>query len=193
MQRTSLRMGLQRTSVWLLLGSVILYSCGGGGDGGSGGPTAPNPSVNVQGSWSGTSTATVTQGPSCFGRNPVTAPIAASITQAGSSISLSMTLSPGVTCSYQGSVSDTSIRWTQDAQQANQACLQARGIPCLSGSSVRLVDTRFRTDSGQLSGTASSDRISVSGETVSDVLDSRTGQIIDTLRANIRVELQRQR
>src|SRR5260370_20938652 len=93
--------------------TVILAGCGGG----STGPTSPAPLANVAGTWSGTYTKTVTACAACIGRQPSTVPAMAQITQSGATISGTLNH-----CSFHGTVSDTTISCTQDAQHAHLIC-----------------------------------------------------------------------
>jgi hypothetical protein len=168
---------------------LLLFGCG-GGDGGNGGTTGPRPPSNVQGSWSATSTAhTVAEGPLCV-RDTLPRPLGASITQNGPSIALNITFTPDITCSFSGTVSDTSISWTLNQQQANPLCLN-NGLPCAnSDGTVRfLFGNEIRSSS--FNGSVSGDQISVSGETVSIV--SNNGTPFSSLRVATSIVLQRQR
>jgi len=177
----------------IFLSSVLLCSCGGGGKGGSdGGPTAPppNPTAAVQGVWNGTSTGTLVHGPACIG-NPVSTPVKAVITQSGSNIALSITLNSAITCSFHGTVGATSIGWTFDQQQANPDCLGFRHLPCRNANgSIRFIDSRLRK--GDLDGSVSGNQILVTGDSITDILDSGTGQVIDTLEIMGKTQLQKQ-
>jgi hypothetical protein len=177
---------MKALSVFLGL-SLIFVSCGGGG---GHSPTEPRQSANVQGAWSGTSTGSKLQGPSCIG-NPVPTPVVAAITQSGSAISLKVTFNNALTCSFHGTVGETAISWDPDQQQANTDCVALHNVPCLRpNGSIQFIDTRLQ--SGTVSGTVSGNHISATGDSVSDVLDSKSGQVIDTFRITARLEMQRQ-
>ncbi|HVR08835.1 MAG TPA: hypothetical protein VMW75_12375 [Thermoanaerobaculia bacterium] len=168
-----------------MLSTVIIASCGGG----SAGPTSPGAPANVAGSWSGTVTKTVTAGPACLGRQPVTVPAMALITQAGASISgtFSGTSTP---CSFHGTVSDTTISWTQDAQQpANPACLVVYLVPCLDRGSIQLLAVGTKTSS--FAGTVSGAQISASGSSTDNIYEPTTHQVIGTVQATVQLTLHR--
>jgi hypothetical protein len=178
---------------FIFASGILLCSCGGGGKGGSdGGPTAPppNPIANVQGTWNGTSTGTLVHGPVCIG-SPVPTPVKAVINQTGSNITLTITLNSVLTCSFHGTVGATSIGWTFDQQQANPNCLGFRRLPCRnSNGSIRFIDSRQRT--GDLNGNVLGNQISVTGDSIADILDSGTGEVIDTLELSGKIQIQKQ-
>lgn len=167
---------------------LLLVACGGGG--GSSGPTAPNGPANVAGTWNGTSTATVTSGLDCFGKQPLTVPAVAQISQNGTSIAVILTLNHAISCSSHGTVSDTMISLTQDSQQSNPNCLVTRGIPCFENGAVQLIDLSVQATS--LSGTVSGNQISATGTSTTNILDSRSQQVIGALQGTVQLTLQRQ-
>lgn len=167
---------------------LLLFGCG-GGDGGDGGPTGPRPPANVQGLWSVTSTVhTITEGPLCV-RNSLPRPLQASITQNGSNIALSMTSTGNVTCSFSGIVSDTSITWTLDQQQASPSCL-TNGLPCVNPDGTFRLIFGNEIHSSSFNGSVSGNQISVAGETSSVVSH---GTPFSGLRVATSIVLQRQR
>lgn len=168
--------------------TALLGGCSGGG---GSSPTESPTVANVAGRWTGTSLGTVTHGPSCIGTGQPT-PSEATISQNGPAINLSITLNRTVTCEFLGTVGETTISWAPNPVQANASCLGSRGVPCLTGGRIRFIDIKNRTGA-PLAGTVVGDRISVAGIGISDVTDSATGQLIDTLETNIRVELTRVR
>src|ERR1700688_2298592 len=132
--------------------TVAIASCGGG----SAGPTSPSLPANVAGTWSGTSTSTVTAGPACLDRQPTTGPATVQISQSGATIAGTF-----ANCSFHGTVSDSTIRWTQDVQQTGFLCRLALPLPCISRSGVEIFFIRARTSS--IAGTVSGTQISASG------------------------------
>lgn len=169
--------------VALALSVVLIAGCGGG----SAGPTSPAQAANVAGSWSGTSTMTVTAGPACIAGLPLTASTKAQIAQSGAAIS--GTLGPRQ-CSFHGMVSGTTISWTQDAQQANFICQAAYFIPCITQGGVAFLDVTGGTNS--MAGTVSGNQISASGSETDNLRDSTTGHVIGTLQWSVQLTLQRQ-
>jgi hypothetical protein len=161
--------------------AVFLASCGGG----SAGPTSPASPANVAGTWSGTSTKTVTAGPACLVRQPFTEPAMAQITQSGAAISV--TLSP---CSFHGTVSGTTISWTLDAQQANPACLLVLLTPCFDQGGFQLLEVGRNTSS--IAGTVSGTQISASGSSTDNIYQPTTHQVTGTVQATVQLTLQRQ-
>jgi hypothetical protein len=165
---------------------VLIAGCGGG----SAGPTAPALPANVAGTWSGTYTKTTTAGPACLlGGRPATGSAKAQITQSGATISGTSNLS-GATCSFHGTVSGTTISWTQDAQQANPACLVAYFYPCFASGAITFIDVGGETTS--IAGSVSGAQISASGSSTSNVYDPTTGQVTGTVQAALQLTLQRQ-
>lgn len=163
------------------LSAVLIASCGGG----SAGPTSPAPPANVAGTWSGTLTKTVTAGPACLGRQPVAIPATAQITQSGAAISGTLG-----TCSFHGTVSDTTISWTQDAQQANPICLAVIPIPCLDQGGIHFLAIGRSTSS--VAGTVSGAQMSASGSSTDNIHDPTTHQVTGTVQATVQLTLQRQ-
>jgi hypothetical protein len=141
--------------------------------------------AKVAGTWNGTSTSTVTAGPACLDRQPTTGQTMVQISQSGASISGTF-----ANCSFHGTVSDTTISWTQDAQQADLACRVVHPLFCISGGGVELIFVRART--GSIVGTVSGNQISASGSSTDDVVSPSTGQTIGTVQFTVRLSLQRQ-
>jgi len=166
------------------LSMVFIAGCGGG----SAGPTSPAQTANVAGSWSGTSTMTVTAGPACLVGLPLTASTKAQIAQSGAAISGTLGARQ---CSFHGMVSGTTISWSQDAQQASFLCQAAYFIPCIDQfGGVQLIDVTGGTSS--LAGTVSGNQISASGTETDNLRDPATGHVIGTLQWNVQLTLQRQ-
>ncbi|HXO26784.1 MAG TPA: hypothetical protein VOA80_05545 [Thermoanaerobaculia bacterium] len=166
------------------LSTVFIASCGGG----SAGPTSPAQTANVAGSWSGTSTMTVTSGPPCIVGQPFTATTKAQIAQSGAAISGTLGARQ---CSFHGMVSGTTISWTQDAQQASFICQAAYFIPCFDqGGGIQLIDVTGGTSS--LAGTVSGNQISASGSETDNLRDPATGHVTGTLQYSVQLTLQRQ-
>lgn len=174
--------------VTFVAATILLGGCGGGA---GSNPTEPRMVANVAGGWSGTSLGVVTHGPSCIGTGSPT-PSEATISQNGPAISLSITFNRAITCEFLGTVGESTISWSPNPVQANANCLGSRGVPCLSGGRIRFIDITNR-NGAPLNGTAVGNRISVSGVGISDVTDSTTGQLIDTLETSVSVELTRVR
>jgi hypothetical protein len=164
---------------------VLIAGCGGG----SPGPTSPAPPANVAGTWSGTSTKTVTAGPACIGRQPTTNHVTAQITQSGAAISGTSNVA-GATCSFHGTVSGTTISWAQDAQQANPICLVAYFYPCFANGGITFINVGGQASS--IAGTVSGAQISASGSSTDNVYDPATHQVTATVQATLQVTLQRQ-
>ncbi|HXO41666.1 MAG TPA: hypothetical protein VN999_09470 [Thermoanaerobaculia bacterium] len=93
-------------------------------------------------------------------------------------------------CSFHGTVSDTSISWTQDAQQAGIVCRVAYPIFCLREGGIELFFIRPKT--GSIAGTVSGTKISASGSSTFDIVDPPTGQSIGTIQFTLGLSLQRQ-
>jgi hypothetical protein len=165
------------------LSTVFIAGCGGG----STGPTSPAQAANVAGSWSGTSTMSVTAGPACIGRLPFTVSTKAQIAQSGAGIS--GTLSPRG-CSFHGMVSGTTISWTRDAQQASLICLAPYLIPCVLQGGISFFDVTGGMNS--MAGTVSGNQISASGSSTDNIRDPTTGHVIGTLQWSVQLTLQRQ-
>jgi hypothetical protein len=162
------------------LSTVFIASCGSG----AAGPTSPAPPAKVAGTWSGTSTKTVTAGPACIGRQPITGPAMVQISQSGATISGTFD-----NCSFHGTVSDTTFGWTQDAQQADFRCQVAYPLFCISGGGIEIIFVRAKTSS--IVGTVAGTQISASGSSADDIVDP-TGQAIGTVQFAVRLTLQRQ-
>ena len=168
--------------------AALMWVLGGLGTGEAGAVVGAD-ATSVAGTWSGTSTGTVTAGPSCIGRQPITVPAVAQITQSGTSVAVALTLNQAITCTSHGTVSGTTISLSQDAQQANPSCLAVRGIPCLDQGTVHFID--LTVASASLTGTVAGDAITASGMSTDNVLDSQTQQVIGTLQATVQLDLQR--
>lgn len=163
-----------------MLFTVAVAGCGGG----SAGPTSPSPPANVAGTWNGTSTRTVTAGPACLDRQPTTGPTMAQISQSGATISGTLD-----TCSFHGTVSDTTVSWTQDAAQPlDVLCRVSYPLSCLSRGEIKFIFVRPKASSivGSVSGT----QIGASGSFTDDIVDT-TGQAIGTVQFAVRLSLQR--
>ncbi len=175
--RTTVRSGLRFARAVL---AVAVAGCGGGS-----GPTAPAAPAVISGSWSGSATTAVTSGPACLGRQPYSAPAMATIEQSGAAISGTLG-----TCSFHGTVSGTAISWTQDAQQADPACLAAHLIPCVANSGgISFVDVGGSTT--DIAGTVSASHIAASGTTTSNIFDPASGKPTGTIQATVQLALQR--
>lgn len=107
------------------------------------------------------------------------------ISQSGAAISGTF-----VNCSFHGTVSDTTISWTQDAQQAGLPCRVAYPLFCISRGGVELIFVRPRTSS--IVGTVSGNQISASGSSTYDVVSPPTGQATGSVQFTVRLSLQRQ-
>jgi hypothetical protein len=165
-----------------VLFTLAIASCGGR----SAGPTSPAPPVNVAGTWSGTSTSTLTAGPACLDRQPSTSPAMVQFSQSGATIT-------GIfgNCSFHGTVSDSTISWTQDVQQTGFLCGLALPLVCISGTGgLEVFFVRARTSS--ITGTVSGTQISASGSLTDDIVNPPTGQSMGTVQFNLRLSLQRQ-
>jgi hypothetical protein len=183
----SAKLAKSAKNIGLLLTAIVLSSCGGHS---GGGPTAPGVHASVQGSWEGVSVESKIQGPPCINPSGPT-PIGATIIQNGPLIYMTIGDRHGTTCSFHGSVSDTTISWSADQPQYYASCKGLQSVRCQgSNGSVQYVDTRLR--SADLGGSISGNHISVSGDVFSDVVDSSTGKLIDTLRVDAHIDLQRQ-
>jgi hypothetical protein len=107
------------------------------------------------------------------------------ISQSGATISGTF-----ANCSFHGTVSDTTISWTQDAQQAGVVCRVAYPLFCIHAGGVELFFVRPKTSS--IVGTVSGTQISASGSSTDDIVDPPTGQSIGTVQFTVRLSLQRQ-
>ena len=163
-----------------MLFTVAIAGCGGG----SAGPTSPSLPANVAGTWNGTSTSTVTAGPACLDRQPTTGPAMVQIAQSGAAISGTF-----ANCSFHGTVSDTTISWTQDAQQADLLCRLAHPLFCISSGGIEIIFVSAKASS--IVGTVSGTQISASGSSTDDIVDPATGQAIGTVQFALRLSLQR--
>jgi hypothetical protein len=109
------------------------------------------------------------------------------ISQSGAAISGTF-----ANCSFHGAVSDTTVSWTQDAQQANVLCRVAFPLfSCITaGGGLEIFFVRPKTSS--IAGTVSGIQISASGSSTDDIVDPSTGQAIGTVQFTLRLSLQRQ-
>jgi hypothetical protein len=169
------------------LSAALIAGCGGGA--GPTAPAAPAAPANVAGTWSGTAIKTLTDGPACLSRQPITLPATAQITQNGAAVSGILTLSQ-MPCSFHGTVSGTTINWTQDAQQASFLCLLAFFVPCIDQGGIRLYDIGGQTIA--IAGTASGSRFGASGTATSNIFDPTTGHPTGTIHSAVQLNLQRQ-
>jgi len=177
--------GIAKSLLMMLMTALFLFSCG--KDGG-GGPTAPAAHATAHGTWEGVSVETKVQGPSCI-TLPGPTPIGATVVQIGAILFITITDRHGISCSFHGTVGETTISWSADQPQLS-SCKGLQHVQCPgSNGSVRSVDTRLR--SSDVGGSISGNHISVSGDVFWDVVDSNTGQLIDTLRTDTHIELQR--
>lgn len=173
----------------LLAACTFSALCVAGCGHGSSGPTAPGTATNVAGTWSGTLTKTVTSGPACLSRQPLTLPATAQIMQSGAAISGTLTRGQ-VPCSFHGTVGDTTISWTQDTQQASFACLLAFFVPCFDQGGIHLID--IGGDMINIAGTISGSQITASGVDTSNIIDPTTGHPTGAVQAAVGLTLQRQ-
>jgi hypothetical protein len=168
------------------LSAVFVAGCGHS----MSGPTAPATPQNVAGSWSGNAVDTFTSGPSCLvGRAPATVAATFQITQSGTSLAGTMTIGQGP-CTFHGTVSDTAITLTEDAQQTNPACLASYLVACLAQGGISFVDVGGPTT--EVTGTVSGTQITASGTATSNILDPSTGKPTGTTQQTVRLTLQRQ-
>jgi hypothetical protein len=112
-------------------------------------------------------------------------PCMAQITQSGATISGTMNH-----CPFHGTVSDTTISWTQDDQQANPACLVRYFILCFEQGGFRFIEVGGKTSN--IAGTVSGNQISASGSSTDNIYDPTTQQVTDTIQATVQLTLQRQ-
>jgi len=163
--------------------ALVIAGCGHG----AGGPTAPG-TATVAGTWSGTLTKTVTTGPACLSRQPLTLSATVQLMQIGGAISGTLTLGPP--CSFHGTVSDTTISWAQDTQQANVACIVAHFVPCIDQGGIHFIE--IGGDMINIAGTISGSQITASGADTSNILDPTSGNVTGTVQAAVQMTLQRQ-
>lgn len=108
----------------------------------------------------------------------------AQISQSGATISGTVD-----TCSFHGTVSDTTISWTQDAAQPLVSpCRVSYPLFCISSAEIRLIFVRPKASS--IVGTVSGTQISASGSSTYDIVDT-TGQAIGTVQFAEQLSLQR--
>jgi hypothetical protein len=141
--------------------------------------------VNVTATWSGTSTSTFTQGPTCLNRQPVTVPTTVQISQSGTAISGTLNH-----CSFHGTVNGTAIRWAQDAEQSDPICLTAYLVLCAAQGDIAYLD--IGRPSTSVAGTVTGNQMLVSGAATSEIFDPSNGQPSGTVQASVVLKLERQ-